>query len=62
MIQPTPKDMGREVMYREYRGDERFQVGRWLVGRLRGIHKMFVVVEFDESIRELCRSDLEYVT
>lgn len=58
MISPGGKDLGRAVQYREYKAEERYQVGRWLDGRLRGIQKMFVVVEFAESIRELNRADL----
>ena len=61
MITPNGKDLGRKVRYRGYEEGERFQTGRWLEGRLRGISRLFVVVEFDEDIREINRADLEYV-
>lgn len=62
VIQPTSKDLGRKVRYREYREDERYQIGHWLEGHLRGIDKFFVVVEFENSIRELNRSTLEWLS
>lgn len=59
MIDPTPKDLGRKVRYRDY--SPQHPDGRWIEGALDGFGRMYVTVELANGCRDLNRVDVEFV-
>lgn len=58
MIYPTKQDIGRKVRYRDFSEENKFQSGNWIEGKIRMIGDLLVVVEFEETVRELNRVTL----
>jgi hypothetical protein len=60
VISPTQHDLGRKVVYREYRKTSAGTCGFWVEGRIDAIGKMMVSVEFGDGMRDLNRADLSW--
>lgn len=61
MIYPTKQDIGRKVRYRDFSEESKFQAGSWIEGKIRMIGDLLIVVEFEETVRELNRVTLYWV-
>lgn len=58
LIDPTQRERGRPVFYRDYRKADAGVSGEWIEGRIAEIGRMFVQVEFAGGTRDMNRVDL----